>query len=185
MVASPELVFLSGYRLCPADKSVLSPLLVAYHENPQAARTALPWLVEDEDIQGQFSDMLFDIESAAQADRLHFWAIKNPQGEFVGMLGLGDELQLVHSNYNLGYWVRDEFQRQGIANAAVDAVFEWLKQRDDHYRVEISVHPHNQAGLAAARSIIKRWNGEEMDGFVGIDFQNRTVPHSIFIVDLN
>ncbi len=68
--------------------------------------------------------MLFDVESQSDGDQLHFWSIiLGPKKEFAGLIGLGDELQLLHSNYNLGYWVRLGFRRQNIAIRCVNEIF--------------------------------------------------------------
>ena len=61
---------------------------------------------------------------------------------------------------------------------------EWLEQRQEFFRIEITVHPHNLTGLATAASICQRWNGEQIDEFIGIEIGNRTVPHRIHIVDI-
>ena len=88
----------------------------------------------------------FELENERDEDRLHFWAIHQGKGsKFVGMIGLGDELQLAASAYNLGYWVRSFLRRQNIANRAVDAVFDWVRDKQDQALIEITVHPHNKA----------------------------------------
>ena len=127
---TPELDLDERLILKPVSKSILPSLLEAYNEDPEAAQTALPWLDASFNVQGQLSDMLFDVESQAGADRLHFWWICNKESStFVGLVGLGDELQLVGSSYNLGYWVRPTFQRQGIALMAANRIFTWLEER--------------------------------------------------------
>ena len=133
--------------------------------------------------------MLFDVESQAGADRLHFWWVCDHESNaFVGLIGLGDELQLVGSSYNLGYWVRPRFQRQGIAMLAANKIFTWLEQRakeeDAFHRIEITVHPHNTAGLATATRICEGWQGEIIEEFIGIVIGERTVPHRLHIIDL-
>ena len=50
--------------------------------------------------------------------------------------------------------------------------------------MEIAVHPHNEAGLATAGAICERWNGERLPEFIGIEFNERTVPHHLHLVDL-
>ena len=88
---TPELDLDQGLMLKPVSKSILPSLLEAYNEDPVAAQTALPWLDASFNVQGQLSDMLFDVESQAGADRLHFWWICQPEGNtFVGLVGLGD-----------------------------------------------------------------------------------------------
>lgn len=186
---TPELELSNSLRLIPVSKSILPQLLEAYNEDPIAAQTALPWLDVNFNVQGQLSDMLFDVENQAEVDKLHFWWIRNEEdGAFVGLIGLGDELQLLQSSYNLGYWVRPTFQRRGIALDATSKILEWLeekaKENDEFNRIEITVHPHNEAGLATARRICQNWGGEVIEQFIGIEIGKRTVPHRLHILDL-
>ncbi|RJU83957.1 MAG: N-acetyltransferase [Candidatus Poseidoniales archaeon] len=185
MSLTPVLEIDDGLSLIPVNKSILSSVLEAYNEDPESALVALPWLNNHEDIRTQLRDMLFDVESQSDKDELHFWSIiTGPKKEFVGLIGLGDELQLLHSNYNLGYWVRTGFRRQNIAIRCVNEILSWLKSRDEFFRIEITVHPHNEAGLATAQSICKKWQGELVEEFIGIEIGNRTVPHRIHIIDI-
>jgi RimJ/RimL family protein N-acetyltransferase len=186
---TPELDLDHGFMLKPVSKSILPALFEAYNEDPTAAQTALPWLDASSNVQGQLSDMLFDVESQAGADRLHFWWVcKEDNNAFVGLVGLGDELQLVGSSYNLGYWVRPSFQRQGIAIMSANRIFSWLEERaraqEEFHRIEITVHPHNTAGLATATRICEAWQGETIEEFIGIEIGERTVPHRLHIIDL-
>lgn len=186
---TPELEFRPDMRLIPVSKAILPQLLEAYHEDPAAAQTALPWLDATFNVQGQLSDMLFDVENQAEVDRLHFWWIRSEEkGTFVGLIGFGDELQLLQSNYNLGYWVRSSYQRQGVALEATRTVLQWLENKtideEGFSRIEITVHPHNEAGLATANRICEEWNGEIIDEFIGIEIGQRTVPHRMHILDL-
>jgi len=185
MSLTPVLEIDDGLSLIPVNKSILSSVLEAYNEDPESALVALPWLNNHEDIRTQLRDMLFDVESQSDKDELHFWSIiTGPKKEFVGLIGLGDELQLLHSNYNLGYWVRTGFRRQNIAIRCVNEILSWLKSRNEFFRIEITVHPHNEAGLATAQSICKKWQGELVEEFIGIEIGNRTVPHRIHIIDI-
>ena len=97
----------------------------AYLEDPEAAKAALPWLKEGEEARRQIADLMIDLEMHRNGDSIHFWAIHSCQdNSFIGMVGLGDELQLAASAYNLGYWVRKTWRRKGIALACVDAIFQ-------------------------------------------------------------
>ena len=185
MSLTPTLNIGDNLSLIPVSKSILSSVIEAYNEDPESALITLPWLDGNEDIRNQIRDMLFDVESQKFADQLHFWSIVvGEKKEFAGLIGLGDELQLLHSNYNLGYWVRVDFRRQNIAIRCVEQILSWLKSRNEFFRIEITVHPHNEAGLATAQSICKKWDGELVDEFIGIEIGNRTVPHRIHIIDI-
>lgn len=185
MFATPDLVVDDELVLKPAAKGVLEAMIEAYHEDTAAAQAALPWLDPDDDVRRQLRDMLYDIEAQRGTDRLHFWSIHTAEnGVFVGLVGLGDELQSLHSDFNLGYWVRQAHRRRHIASRCVDVIFTWLAKRTEPTTVEIAVHPHNVAGLATASAICSRWNGERLDDFIGIEFNERTVPHHLHLVDI-
>ena len=186
MTRTPELSVDGGFSLNPLSKIALTSILNAFHEDPESAYSALPWLDNNKEIRQQIRDMLFDVESQANSDEIHFWSITyDEENEFVGLIGLGDELQLLHSNYNLGYWVRSKYRRQGITIKSANAILQWLTSRNQFFRIEITVHPHNVAGLATAASVCNDWDGESVEEFIGIEIGNRTVPHRLHIIDIN
>jgi len=185
MEATPDLVVDDELVLRPVAKGVLEAMIAAYHEDAKAAQTALPWLDPNDDVRRQLRDMIYDINAQQGTDRLHFWSIHvAATGEFAGLVGLGDELQSPHSDFNLGYWVRQAHRQQRVASRCVDTIFAWLTERGEATLVEIAVHPHNVAGLATASAICNRWNGERLEEFIGIEFNERTVPHHLHLVDL-
>lgn len=184
MAATPQLSIADQFSLRPANKAVLSSVIEAFNEDRDSALAALPWIDMGKDINHQLSDMLFDIETASDADRLHFWSIHDSEGKFAGMVGVGDELQFEDSHYNLGYWVKSSFRNKGIAVRSVNSVLSWLENRGGHFRIEVTVHPHNQAGLATAERICSNWGGKTFDEFVGIELSGRTIPHKMYLIDL-
>ena len=99
MSTTPVLNIDEEISLIPVNKSILSSVIEAYNEDPESALVALPWLNSHQEIRNQLRDMLFDVESQSDADQLHFWSIIiGEKSEFAGLIGLGDELQLLHSN---------------------------------------------------------------------------------------
>ena len=186
MTLTPELKVGREFTLEPVNKLALKPILNAFNEDPESAYAALPWLDKNKEIRQQIRDMLFDVEAQENLDEIHFWSIIDEQTrDFIGLIGLGDELQLLHSNYNLGYWVRSKYRRQGITIRCVNTILQWLSSRDKFFRIEITVHPHNDAGLATAASVCQGWDGEVVEEVIGIEIGNRTVPHRIHIIDIN
>lgn len=185
MVVTPELHVGEDLLLRPAANTILVAMFEAYQEDAEAAQVALPWLDPNEDVRRQLRDMLYDIEAQNGNDRLHFWSVHTTStDEFVGLVGLGDELQSLHAAFNLGYWVRRAHRRKGIATRCVNTIFTWLAGRSTTTTVEIAVHPHNDAGLATAEAICNAWGGERLPEFIGIEFNERTVPHHLHLVDL-
>ena len=172
--------------LRPISRRILPEVMDSYHEDPEAAKAALPWLKEGDKARSQIADLMIDLEMQRNGNAIHFWAIHSlKDNSFVGLVGLGDELQLAASAYNLGYWVRRDWRRMGIARACVDAIFTWQSERTEQSLIEITVHPHNTAGLAACKSICEQWNGLAIEGYVPIEIDGRTIPHVLHLVQLN
>ena len=44
-----------------------------------------------------------------------------------------------------------------------------VKFANEFFRIEITVHPHNAAGLATAASVCNGWDGELVEEFIGIE----------------
>ena len=183
---TPELQVDDKVILRPINRRILPEVMEAYLEDPEAAKSALPWLKEGDKARRQIADLMIDLEIQKDQDSIHFWAIHSlADNSFVGIIGLGDELQLAASAYNLGYWVKKNWRRQGIARSCVDAIFSWQSARTEQSLIEITVHPHNEAGLSACKSICEKWQGLAIEGFVPIEIGNRTIPHVLHLVQLN
>lgn len=183
---TPELAVNDHVILRPINRRILPEVMSAYLEDPQAAKAALPWLKEGDEARRQIADLMIDLELHRNGDSIHFWAIHSMEdNSFVGMIGLGDELQLAASAYNLGYWVRKSWRMKGIARACVDAIFNWQTHRTEQSLIEITVHPHNEAGLATCKSICEKWKGLAIEGYIPIEIDNRTIPHVLHLIQLN
>ena len=182
---TPELPVNELVILRPVNRRILPEVMEAYHEDPEAAKAALPWLQEGEKARNQIADLMIDLELHKSGDSIHFWAIHSCENNsFVGMIGFGDELQLAASAYNLGYWVRKAWREQGIASSCVDAIFSWQRDRTQNSLIEITVHPHNTAGLAVCKSICKKWRGLAVEGYIPIEIDGRTIPHILHLIQL-
>ena len=186
--ATPSLRLGGDFILRPVHRRLLKSVLEAYQEDPDGVKTALPWLKINEDISMQMSDFLFELEIHSNSGRIHFWSIHEKTAEdcFVGMVGLGDELVLNETDWNLGYWVVPKYRRKGIAIRAVNEVFAWLESKGEELLIEITVHPHNQAGLSTSNSICKEWGGMPVSQELHpVDIENRTVMHHVHIIPLS
>ena len=71
-------------------------------------------------------------------------------GVLVGGCGL-NQFNLAHGFCNLGYWVRQSFQRRGAATEAVGALSDFGFAELPLGRIEITVGVGNAASLGAAR----------------------------------
>ena len=97
MMETPELSVNDLAILRPVNRRILPEVTEAYMEDPVAAKAALPWLKEGEEARGQIADLMIDLEMHRNGDKIHFWAIHSTNdNSFIGMIGLGDELQPRH-----------------------------------------------------------------------------------------
>ncbi|MDP6639442.1 MAG: GNAT family N-acetyltransferase [Candidatus Poseidoniaceae archaeon] len=184
MRTTPDLESDDGLSLFPVSRRLFSEMMEAHAEDPEGTYLAIPWFDRDVEASPQISDFLFELEVHSKSGRIHFWSIHEGE-EFVGLVGIGDELQIDESQWNLGYWVRSSARRRGIARRSVDAVFTWVSAQSQPAQVEITVHPQNTAGLATCRSICTRWGGKRVEpDFWPIEIGGRTVPHAMWLVEL-
>ncbi len=184
MQATPDLKTESGLHLTAVNRRLFSEMLEAHAEDPEGTYIAIPWFDRGIEASPQISDFLFELEVHSRSGRIHFWSIHDGT-EFVGLVGIGDELQIEGSKWNLGYWVRSSARKRGIARESVNAVFSWLAAFSHPVQVEITVHPQNTAGLATCRSICSIWGGKRMEpDFWPIEVDGRTVPHAMWTVNL-
>ncbi|RKR67581.1 RimJ/RimL family protein N-acetyltransferase [Acidovorax sp. 94] len=89
---------------------------------------------------------------------------------FVGGCGL-NQFNLVNGFCNLGYWVRQSWQRQGAALAAVQALSQFAFAELKLGRVEIVVAQHNTPSLSLA---------EQSGAVLECLARNRLKVHGIF-----
>lgn len=184
MQATPDLETECGLHLTAVNRRLFSEMLDAHAEDPEGTYIAIPGFNKEIEASPQISEFLFELEVYSKSGRIHFWSIHDA-GEFVGLVGIGDELQMDESKWSLGYWVRASARRRGIARKSVNAVFNWLLKQPQKVQVEITVHPQNVAGLATCRSICSKWGGRRAEpDFWPIEFGGRTVPHALWIVTL-
>jgi ribosomal-protein-serine acetyltransferase len=86
----------------------------------------------------------------ADATCFEFAMVDRASGAFVGGCGL-NQINPLHGFCNLGYWVRQSWQRKGAASAAIRALTDYAWTELDVQRLEIVVAVGNDASLNAAR----------------------------------
>lgn len=184
MQATPDLTTDDGLHLTAVNRRLFTEMVKAHGEDPEGTYSAIPWFDKKIEASPQISDFLFELEVHSRSGRIHFWSI-HEDDEFVGLVGIGDELQIEESQWNLGYWVRASARRRGIARRAVNAVFTWVSAQPQSAQVEITVHPQNEAGLATCRAICSQWGGRRVEpDFWPIELGGRTVPHALWLVNI-
>ena len=59
---TPELAVNDKVVLRPIARRILPEVMIAYLEDPEAAKAALPWLKEGEEARRQIADLMIDLE---------------------------------------------------------------------------------------------------------------------------
>ncbi len=116
--------------------STLAPWMPWAHEGYAMAEALawIDWCQQGWQERSSFEFGIFDRES----------------GAFAGGCGLNQFNQL-HGHCNLGYWVRQSFQRRGAATDAIRTLSDFAFTELPLGRIEIAVAIGNAASLGAAR----------------------------------
>ncbi|NKI94644.1 GNAT family N-acetyltransferase [Rhizobacter sp. SG703] len=91
-------------------------------------------------------------DSLAQGQACEFGLFDERSGRLVGGAGL-NQFNTVHRVCNLGYWVRQSAQGQGIATRAARSLASYGFSALGFQRIEIVVAEGNEASLAVARKL--------------------------------
>ncbi|MGF1753277.1 GNAT family N-acetyltransferase [Vibrio makurazakiensis] len=110
-----------------------------------------------------------------KAEAFGFGVFHRKTNKFLGMVAI-NELYHTFNMASLGYWIGDEFQRQGYAKEAMIALFEFCFAQLKLTRLEIVCDPDNKPSQALIESCggIKEslarnrfiFNGQSKDGIV-------------------
>tara|TARA_B100001996_G_C18628475_1_gene580773 strand:+ start:791 stop:1360 length:570 start_codon:yes stop_codon:yes gene_type:complete len=169
-----------GMKLLPANKSFKDDIVSAMDESGNAIFNAMPWLEIQKPILEQIEDYLTDVQRYGAAGLSYHWSI-NIDDEFVGLIALDHTPQLTLGHWNLGYWVRLNAQKKGIASKAIDAVLGWIG-RGGLTSVEISVNPENIAGVRTAEGAVSRWNGYVLHTQKEVELAGSIVMHDCWLI---
>lgn len=140
----------SDFVLRPYVTGDAPALVTAILESTPTLAPWMPWAT------AQFSngDALAWIASCekgrADATCFEFAIVERNSGMFVGGCGL-NQINAMHGFCNLGYWVRQSWQRKGAASAAIRALTDYAWTELELQRLEIVVAVGNHASLNAAR----------------------------------
>ncbi|MDV7103037.1 GNAT family protein [Vibrio sp. TH_r3] len=105
----------------------------------------------------QFNE--YDAQEFIRANRLNwskglsygFGVFARENHLFVGMVAI-TEIHLISNSATLGYWIADDYQRNGFAKEALDALITFSFERLQLTRLEIVCHPDNIASHNVALS---------------------------------
>lgn len=80
-------------------------------------------------------------------------------GEVAGLVSISGVQRGAMSQGNLGYWIGQQWARQGVTSLAVAAVVDLVIGELGLHRLEINVRPENAASLGVARRLGLRHEG--------------------------
>ena len=147
-------VELAAESLClrPWREADAPGLLSAVHESATAVGRWLPWCRADYTAEDAAAWIAHCQAGWRSGVLFAFAAVATDSGDVLGGAGLSQRSQL-HRCANLGYWVRQSRQRQGIASTAARLVAHFGFERVGLIRIEILVLPDNTPSRATAASI--------------------------------
>jgi RimJ/RimL family protein N-acetyltransferase len=135
----------------PFIASDAAGFVAAVRESMASVGRWLPWCHEEfteEDALGWFAHC----EQTRATGSAYSLGIFSADGtELIGGAGLNEIVRHNRSSANLGYWVRESRQGQGIATQAIQMMSQFGFQELDLLRIEIVAIDNNAASNAAAK----------------------------------
>lgn len=145
-------------RLRPWQDGDAMALLEAVRESSDTVGRWLPWCHADYNFEDATNWVTYCRSAWAAGDHFAFAIFDKMSGELMGAMGLTQHDRL-HRRANLGYWVRQSRQRQGVSTAAVPLVAKFGFETLGLIRIEIVALPLNQASRRTAAK-----SGAQFDG---------------------
>lgn len=123
--------------------------VAAVRESVATVAPWMPWAHEDYSTDEALSWISLCQQGWVKRDSFEFGIFDAATGTFAGGCGLNHFNQL-HGFCNLGYWVRQSFQRCGVATEAIGALADFGFSELPLGRIEIVVGVGNAGSLRAA-----------------------------------
>ncbi len=148
-----------GLLLQPMEESDIWDFVAAVRESVATVGRWMPWCHADY-TEGDAAEWFSVCHAARAGGTGHEFAIVDANsGAFVGGAGL-NHVNLQHRMCNLGYWVRQSRQREGVALRCVQALSQHAFDALDLHRVEIVTARGNEASAGVARKAGALWECE-------------------------
>lgn len=139
-------------QLRPWQTSDAPELVRAAHESFATVGQWLPWCHRDYDLADAAAWIEHCAAGRRSAEHFAFAVCDATTAELLGGVGLSQG-HPIHHNANLGYWVRQSRQQQGIAVAAAILLARFGFAELGLARIEIVVLPENTASRATAEKL--------------------------------
>ena len=143
-------------QLRPWQARDAEPLREAARESLASVGRWLPWCHAGYDLADAQAWIAHCRESLARGEQYALPVLDHADGRLLGGVGL-NQLDPQHRSANLGYWVRQSRQGEGIAAAAARLLARYGFERLELARIEILAHPQNQASRRTAEKIGARF----------------------------
>lgn len=137
-------------RLRPYEALDAGAFALAARESFASVNPWLPWCHAGYS-ESEALEWFRATEDALKSGAAHEFGVFSSDGRsFLGAAGL-NQINIQHRFCNLGYWVRQSAQRQGVALACVQALVDYAFSTLQLHRVEIVVALGNHASAGVAR----------------------------------
>ncbi|OFA08367.1 GNAT family N-acetyltransferase [Duganella phyllosphaerae] len=147
-MTAPHLVF-PGLVLRPFADTDADAFAAAVVESVASVSPWMGWCTSDYTAADALEWFAMCRAGQAAGTAFEFGIFDQQSGDFLGGAGLND-IRMLHRFCNLGYWVRQSRQGQGVASRCVQALAAHAFGALDLHRVEIVVAVGNAASLAVA-----------------------------------
>jgi ribosomal-protein-serine acetyltransferase len=139
----------SDLILRPFSDSDAEEFTYAVLESVESVGNWMPWCSSDYTVENALAWFAACRTERENGTAFEFGIFCESSGEFIGGAGI-NEIRQQHKLCNLGYWVRQSRQRQGVASRCVQALSAYAFHELGLYRVEIVVAVGNVASEGVA-----------------------------------
>ena len=143
-----------SHELClrPLQGSDSESLVVAARESVATVGRWIPWCHSEYTLQEAQQWIAVCVQTLAEKSAFNFGVFSAEGTELLGGGGL-NQFNKLHNFCNLGYWVRESKQRQGIATRVVQALADFGFSVLGLTRIEIVVAEGNEPSNGVARKV--------------------------------
>ncbi|KRE89093.1 ribosomal-protein-serine acetyltransferase [Frateuria sp. Soil773] len=145
-----------GLLLRPWRTEDAPALLAAVQESLATVGRWLPWCHAGYDLAAAHDWVAFCRRGWTAGEHYAFAVLEQASGTLLGGAGI-NQRNRPHRSGNLGYWVRQSRQGEGIAARAAAQVARFGFARLDLIRIEVVVLPDNRASLRTAEKLGARF----------------------------
>lgn len=149
MTCDRNTVTAAGLLLRPFVDADADDFAAAVRESVASVSPWMAWCVDDYTAADALDWFAMCRAGHAAGTAVEFGIFDEQSGRFLGGAGLND-IRPVHRFCNLGYWVRQSAQGQGVASRCVPALAAYGFDALGLHRVEIVVAVGNAASMAVA-----------------------------------